>query len=90
MEGVKAIQYMDDSSGECGEAIYEAFRVIENILNAKVPTELRERIFNWLFEQVQNSDYIDYGVGDSLEPLFFETAASLKQLDMAYKIIDAK
>ncbi len=90
MEGVKAIQYMDDSSGECGGAIYEAFRVIENIINGKVPTELKERIFNWLYAQVQNSAYRDYGVGDSLEPLFFETAASLKQMDMAYKIIDAK
>ena len=91
MEGVKAIQYMDDSSGECGGAIYESFRVIENILNnIKPSSELKERIFNWLYEQVQNSDYRDYGVGDSLEPLFFETAASLKKMDNAYKFIDAK
>ncbi len=89
MESVKALQYMDDSSGECGGAIYESFRVIENILSSKISTELKERIFNWLYEQVQNSDYRDYGVGDSLEPLFFETAASLKQLDIAYKFIDA-
>ncbi|MCF8379689.1 MAG: SWIM zinc finger family protein [Bacteroidales bacterium] len=91
MEGVKAIQYMDDSSGECGSAIYEAFRVIENILNNNKPShELKERIFNWLYEQVQNSDYRNYGVGDSLEPLFFDTAASLKQMDIAYEFIDAK
>ncbi|MGD9993290.1 MAG: SWIM zinc finger domain-containing protein [Salinivirgaceae bacterium] len=91
MEGVKAIQYMDDSSGECGGAIYEAFRVIENILNNSKPSsELKERIFNWLYEQVQNSDYRDYGVGDSLEPLFFETAASLNQMDIAYEFIDTK
>lgn len=91
MEGVKAIQYMDDSSGECGGAIFEAFRVIENILNNNKPShELKERIFNWLYEQVQNSDYRNYGVGDSLEPLFFDTAASLKQLEIAYEFIDAK
>ncbi|TLX74660.1 hypothetical protein E9993_12145 [Labilibacter sediminis] len=91
MEGVKAIQYMDDSSGECGGAIYEAFQVIENILNNSKPSdELKERIFNWLYEQVQNSDYRNYGVGDSLEPLFFDTAASLKQMDIAYKFIDEK
>ena len=90
MEGVKAIQYMDDSSGECGGAIYESFRVIENILSNKISDELKERIFDWLHEQVQNSDYKSYGVGDSLEPLFFETAASLKQMDIAYKFIDAK
>lgn len=90
MECVKAIQYMDDSSGECGGAIYESFRVIENILSNEISAELKERIFNWLFEQVQNPEYRSYGVGDSLEPLFFETAASLKQMDIAYKFIDAK
>ena len=90
MEGVKAIQYMDDSSGACGGAIYESFRVIENILNNKIADELKVRIFNWLHEQVQNPDYNNYGVGDSMEPLFFETAASLKQMDIAYKFIDAK
>lgn len=90
IEGVKAIQYMDDSSGACGGAIYESFRVIEDILNNKIADELKVRIFNWLHEQVLNPDYNNYGVGDSLEPLFFETAASLKQLDIAYKFIDAK
>ncbi len=90
MEGVKAIQQMDDSSGECGGAIYESFQVIENILSNKISDELKERIFDWLHEQVQNSDYRNYGVGDSLEPLFFETAASLRQMDIAYEFIDAK
>ncbi len=90
MEGVKAIQYMDDSSGECGGAIYESFQVIENTLNNTRSTELKERVFNWLYEQVRNSDYRNYGVGDSLEPLFFETAVSLKQMDIAYKFIDAR
>jgi hypothetical protein len=88
MESVKAIQQMDDSSGECGGAIYESFQVIGNILNNKISDELKERIFDWLHEQVQNSDYRNYGVGDRLEPLFFETAASLKQLDIAYEFID--
>jgi uncharacterized Zn finger protein len=88
MEGVEAIQQMDDSSGECGGAIYESFRIIENILNNKIADELKKRIFDWLHEQVQNSDYRSYGVGDRLEPLFFETAASLGQMDIAYKFID--
>lgn len=90
MEAVKAIQNMDDSSGECGGAIYESFEKIENILENTDSKELKEKIFNWLYEQVKNSDYRDYGVGDSLEPLFFHAAASLKQMDVAYKFIDAK
>ncbi len=90
IEAVKAIQNMDDSSGECGGAIYESFEKIEKVLNNTDSKELKEKIFNWLHEQIQNSDYRDYGVGDSLEPLFFNTAASLKQMDIAYKFIDAK
>jgi hypothetical protein len=90
IEAVKAIQNMDDSSGECGGAIYESFEKIEKVLNNTDSKELKEKIFNWLHEQIQNSDYRDYGVGDSLEPLFFHAAASLKQMDVAYKFIDAK
>ena len=90
MEAVKVIQYMDDSSGECGGAIYESFQMIEKVLNNTKSKELQNRIFKWLYEQVQNSDYNDYGVGDNLEILFFDTAASLKQMDVAYKFIDAK
>ncbi len=90
MEGVKAIQYMDDSLGECDGAIYEAFDIINKIINNNPSNELKERIFNWLYEQVQNNDYNYYGVGESLEPLFFTTASSLNKLDIAYKFIDAK
>jgi len=89
MEGVQAIQHMDDSSGACGGAIIESFEIIGNVANHhSASSELKERIFNWLHEQVQNADYNDYGVGDSLEPLFFELAADLKTLDIAYKFIE--
>lgn len=90
MEAVNAIQNMDDSSGECGGAIYEAFQQIEKVLHKTDSDELKEKVFIWLHAQVQNSDYRDYGVGDSLEPLFFETSASLKQMDIAYQFIDSK
>lgn len=89
MEGIQAIQYVDDSSGECGGAIHASFEIIENIVNHhKASSELKERIFNWLHEQVQNKDYNDYGVGDTLDPLFFDLAVSLKSLDVAYKFIE--
>jgi len=90
MEATRAIQHMDDSTGQCGGVIDEAFLMIERILNNKISDDLKEKIFNWLYAQVKNSDYNDYGVGDQLEPLFFETALSLKQLDIAYKFIDDK
>lgn len=90
IEAVKAIQNMDDSSGACSGTIQESFESIKNILNATNSSQLKKNIFDWLFEQVQNEDYNDYGLGDNLEPLFFETAASLKQLDKAYQFINDK
>ncbi|MBI9035859.1 MAG: hypothetical protein JEZ03_15465 [Bacteroidales bacterium] len=39
---------------------------------------------------MQNPDYDSYGVGDSLEPLFFDTAISVNQTDIAYKFIDSR
>ena len=90
MEGVKAIQYMDDSSGQCGSAIAESFEMIGNILNTNESNALQNIIFEWLHKQVQNSDYNDYGVGDHLETLFLETAIVLNQLDKAHQFLDLK
>ena len=89
MEGVSAIQCMDDSSGEYSEMIYESIMIIENIFNSTTSAGLKQKIFNWLYKQVQNSDYRSSSV-DSLQPLFFDTAISLKQIDVAHKFIDAK
>ena len=90
MEGVKAIQYMDDSSGQCGSAIAESFEMIGKILKITESKSLPYHIFEWLYKQVQNSDYNDYGLGDHLETLFFETAIVLKQLDKAYLFLEIK
>ena len=90
MEGVNAIQSMDDSSGACGSAIAESFEMIGNILNTNDSKTLQDHIFEWLHKQVQNSDYNDYGVGDHLEALFFETAIVLSQRDKAYLFLEHK
>ena len=90
MEGVKAIQYMDDSSGQCGSAIAESFEMIGNILNTNESNALQNIIFEWLHKQVQNSDYNDYGVGDHLETLFFETAIVLNHRNKAHQFLDLK
>ncbi|MCM4169214.1 hypothetical protein KCTC52924_00724 [Arenibacter antarcticus] len=90
MEGVNAIQSMDDSSGACGSAIAESFEMIGNILNTTDSKTLQDHIFEWLHKQVQNSDYDDYGVGDHLEALFFETAIVLNQLDKAHLFLEHK
>jgi hypothetical protein len=89
-EALSAIQYMDDSSGECSAAIYGSFQVIENVIDNTKSEELQNRIFEWLYKQVQNPDYNDYGIGDHLDPIFFKTAISLKKHDLAYQLIDQK
>jgi len=90
MEGVKAIQYMDDSLGQCGVAIAESFEMIRNILNTTDSKTLQDHIFKWLHIQVQNSDYKDYGLEDHLEALFFETAIVLNLRDKAHQFLDLK
>lgn len=87
-EGIEAIQYMDDSMGGCGDAISDSFLTIDKILKSKITEELREKIFTWLYKQVQNPDYSDYGSDDILEPLFYETATSLNRMDIAFQFLD--
>ncbi len=90
MEACEAIQYMDDSSGECGGVIYEAFDLIKNTLEQSNDAGLEEKIFDWLLEQIKNPGYYSYGVGDELEPLFFETAIKLKKIPEAHRLIDSQ
>lgn len=89
-EGCKAIQYMDDSAGQCGAAIYDAFDMIEMILSENNSHELDENIFHWLHEQVKNPDYNNYGIGDQLEPLYFITAIKFNKFIDAHELIRNK
>ncbi len=87
-ECIEVIQNMDDSNGECGGAIYEAFNTIDKILDSCDNTQLCNTIFDWLYEQVNNKDYDDYGCGDKLEPTFFYWANTPERLKKAYQFID--
>lgn len=89
MEGIEAIKVVDDSMGGCSGSIHNVLAVIANILkNEEVSNKLKERIFIWLYQEVQNSDYNAYGIGTEVESLFFETAISLNKYDVAYKFIE--
>ncbi|TKG90743.1 hypothetical protein EYV94_23045 [Puteibacter caeruleilacunae] len=87
-ESIKVIEYMDDSAGGCGDLIVESFEVVRNVLKSTPSSELKETIFNWLRQQMQNSDYDNYGVGDILEQLFFDAAIALEKVKIAYQFID--
>lgn len=85
---IEAIQYMDDSNGECGDVIGHAFDLTGRILDAVQNTKLAGEIFDWLHKQVQNPDYDDYGCGDDLEPLFFDWAVKTNHSETAYQFIE--
>jgi hypothetical protein len=85
---IDVIEYIDDSNGECGGAINEAFELTGDILNANPDKNLANIIFDWLFEQVQNPNYNDYGCGDDLEPLFFSWVNNQARFEIAYQLID--
>lgn len=90
MEAVKAIQNMDDSSGECSGAIDESFTIIEKAFHESPSQDLKVKIFEWLAEQVKIADYNNYGLGEHLESLFFETAVLTHQIDVAYRFIETQ
>ncbi|MEQ9306977.1 MAG: SWIM zinc finger family protein, partial [Marinoscillum sp.] len=90
MEGVEAIKNMDDSSGDCGEAINESFALVQQVFHETESPNLKEQIFGWLQEQVQNDDYHNYGASDQLLPLFMEVAIHLSRLEPAYQFVSQK
>lgn len=87
-ECVVAIQDLDDSNGECGGAIYEAFSVVDKILHKCNDSQLSETIYNWLSKQINNKDYDNYGCGDELEPIFFHWANTPARQKQAHGFIE--
>lgn len=89
-ECIEAIQNMDDSAGECGGYIFDAFELIEKVFYRTENNDLKSRIFQWLLKEVKNEDYNNFGVEDALEPLFFGIAKSLARYNEAHNFIDER
>lgn len=85
---IDVIEFIDDSDGECGGAVNEAFELTGDILKANPDDKLTNIIFDWLYEQLQNPSYNDYGCDDFLEPVFFECANNQERINKAYQFID--
>ncbi|TAJ12361.1 hypothetical protein DMA11_12950 [Marinilabiliaceae bacterium JC017] len=85
---IKALQEMDDSSGDCSGAINDAFSNVDTILTHSNNTTLCNQVFDWLYEQMQNSDYDDYGCEDTMESVFFKHATTGKYLEIAFELIE--
>ena len=89
-ECIEAIENMDDSNGECGGAVNEAFQTVDKILNSCNDTQLAGTIFDWLLEQVQNPDYDSYGCANELEPIFFRWANIPERVEKARRFIEGQ
>jgi hypothetical protein len=75
-ECISAIQSMDDSDGECGDAISLAFELTAKLLNDTSDNVFRDEVFEWILDQAKNNDYDDYGCADALYPLLTEAVDS--------------
>ena len=73
---INAIQYMDDSDGDCGGAINNSFEIVSKILQSGTNPSLKNETFDWLLGEAGNPDYNDYGCADELYPLMVEAVDS--------------
>ncbi len=85
---ISALQSMDDSNGECGSAINEAFEIIAKILQSEADISLKDEAFNWLLREAENPDYEDYGCADELHPLLTEAADSPEHVKRVLAFFD--
>ena len=89
-ECIKALQYMDDSNGECGGVISESFNLIFKIHESSESPELNQTIFEYILTQVNNKDYDDYGCAEELEPLLIDVANTDDNIDFSMNFIEEK
>lgn len=87
---ISAIQNMDDSDGECGEAISNAFKIVSMILESDASSRLKNEVFDWLLGEAINSDYDDFGCSDSLYPLLAEAADTPDKSESVLDFLDAR
>ncbi len=85
---IDALQNMDDSNGECGGAINNAFEVISKILHTDASISLKNEIFDWLIIQANNPDYNDYGCADEMLPILVEAIDSPERAARVMAFLD--
>ncbi len=85
---ISALQNMDDSNGQCGGAIDEAFEMIAKILQSEADISLKNEAFNWLLNEAENPDYEDYGCDNELYPLLTDAADSPERVKRVLAFFD--
>jgi hypothetical protein len=89
-ECIDNIDFIDDSSGECGGAINQSFEIFSKIMELSDDQTFKNEVFDWLLLQAENKKYDDYGCADVLEPVFFHAAQTPEQIKNAFDFIESR
>ncbi len=60
-EMAHSLEYTDDSDGEAGSAIEDAFEILFSVTNVKMPEKIRKELFAYSLEESGKKFYNDYG-----------------------------
>lgn len=85
---INAIEEIDDSDGECGGAIDDAFRITKDILGKSDDEKLKKEVYKWVLQQMDNPDYNNYGCSEVLEEVVLTSAPTAEEIAMAHETIN--
>lgn len=89
-ESIDIVEEVDDSDGEIGALIYDAFDEVEKVFSVCSNNKLQKYIFEWLQQQMDNTDYSSYGCDDNLESLYYSLAKYPAYVDSILNYLDKK
>jgi hypothetical protein len=87
---IKTLQNMDDSNGDCGGAINEAFETLSKIFQSGASASLKNEIFEWLLLEAKNEDYEDYGCAESLYSCIIDAINSPESTKRVLTFLDSQ
>ncbi len=87
-ECLKAAPLMDDSGGEVGSLINDSFRIIIKILEQSKDDQLRQKIFNWLYHQMDDPGHENSSNEEILEGIIFNLSETAEEISKAHRYID--
>jgi uncharacterized Zn finger protein len=85
---IDIMEFVDDSDGELGETIDDAFEIVSQVLNKSKDENKNAEIYDWVLEQAANKNYNDYGCESILESLIVDGANTPGLIHKAHEFID--
>jgi len=87
-EVVPAMSEMDDSNGEAGGAVDEAFEIIHNIAQLDVAPQFKDTMFDYCLSECKKIKYSDFGYDDNFLNLLVELATDTEKETKCLKLLD--